>query len=394
MAQSHTMSKTLGIVFATGLAAGMLGACSKAPETPAAPAAAAPAAPVAAPEAAAGGNLNVYNWNDYIADDTIPNFEKANGLKVKYDLYDSIDTLQSKVLTGNSGYDVVYPSADYAGKWIKADVFKPLDKTKLPNLANLNPEFLKKLETVDPGNKFLVPYMWGTMAFGMDVDKVKAALGKEPLPADMWELVFNPKYTSKLKGCGISFITMSKNLFAMVNVSQGREANDYSDAAIAADLAVLKKVRGDVKVFNDSPIDLLANGDVCVGLAYNGDVYIAKDRAAQAKKPLNIEYVVPQKGTILWIDTMAIPKDAKNVDNAFKWINNILDPKVVASISNKVNYANPNAKATELVDKKLTSDAKIYLNDDVLKTLQPLAAIDQPVQAALSKAFDQFKAAK
>jgi putrescine transport system substrate-binding protein len=289
---------------------------------------------------------------------------------------------------------VVYPSADYAGKWIQAGIFKPLDKSKLPNLANLNPEFLKKLETVDPGNKFLVPYMWGTMAFGINVDKVKKALGNEPMPADAWDLVFNPKYTSKLKSCGISYITMSKNLFAMLNVYNGKPANDYAKANIDASLKILKSVRKDVRVFNDSPIDLLANGDVCVGLAYNGDVYIAKDRAAAAKKPQNIEYVVPEKGTILWIDTMAVPKDASNAGNAFKWINNILDPKVVAGISNKVNYANPNAKATPMVDKKLTGDAKIYLSDAVLKTLQPLGVIDLPTQARLTKAFDQFKTAK
>ena len=344
--------------------------------------------------AQAAGNVNVYNWNDYIADDTIANFQKATGTKVKYDLYDSIDTLQSKILTGNSGYDVVYPSSDYAGKWIKAGVFKPLDKSKLPNLANLNPAFFSKLEAVDPGNKYLVPYMWGTMAFGINADKVKQALGKEPMPADAWELVFNPKYTHLLKGCGISYITMSKNLFAMVNVYKGRQANDFSAAAVADDLAVLKGIRSDVRVFNDSPIDLLANGDVCVGLAYNGDVYNAKDRAAAAHKPQNIEYIVPQKGTILWIDVMAIPKDSKNGDNAYAWINNILDPKVVAAISNKVNYANPNAKASALVNPKLTKDAKIYLDEASLKSLQPLGAIELPVQTALQRAFDQFKAAK
>ncbi|HEY9103933.1 extracellular solute-binding protein [Chitinimonas sp.] len=344
--------------------------------------------------AQAAGNVNVYNWNDYIADNTIANFEKANGIKTKYDLFDSIETLQSKILTGKSGYDVVYPSADYAGKWIGANVFTPLDKSKLPNLANLNPEFLKKLETVDPGNKYLVPYMWGTMAFGINVDKVKKALGSEPMPADQWELVFSPKYTSKLKSCGISFITMTKNLFAMVNVYNGKPANDFSKANLDAALTTLKAVRKDVRVFNDSPIDLLANGDVCVGMAYNGDVYQAKDRAAAAKKPQNLEYIVPSKGTIMWIDVMAIPKDAKNADNGYKWINNILDPKVVADISNKVSYANPNAKATALVDKKLTGDAKVYLSDAALKTLQPLAVIDLPTQSALTKAFNQFKTAK
>lgn len=344
--------------------------------------------------AQAAGKLNVYNWNDYIADDTIANFQKATGTQVKYDVYDSNEVLQAKLLTGKSGYDVVYPAADFAGNHIKAGVYLKLDKAKLPNLANLNPEFLKKLETVDPGNQFLVPYMWGTMAFGINVDKVKKALGGEPMPADSWDLVFNPKYTGKLKSCGIAFIDMPKNLFAMVNVAQGRPANDYSKAALDAGLETLKAVRKDVRVFNSSPIDLLANGDVCLGMAYNGDVYQAKDRAASAKKPQNLEYVVPQKGTILWVDVMAVPKDAGNVDNAHAWINNTLDPKVVAGISNKVSYANPNQKATALVDKRLTGDTKIYLSDDTLKTVQPLAAIDPKTTAELTKAFNKFKTAK
>ncbi|QDQ28092.1 extracellular solute-binding protein [Chitinimonas arctica] len=344
--------------------------------------------------AQAAGTVNIYNWNDYIAKDTAANFEKSAGVKVKYDVYDSNETLQAKLLTGKSGYDVVHPSADFAAKQIQAGVYLPLDKSKLANLANLNPEFLKKVEAIDPGNKFVVPYMWGTIAFGINTEKVKKALGTEPLPADMWQLVFDPKYTSKLKGCGISFIAQPKYLFNMVNIYHGKPANDFSKANVDAGLATLKAVRKDVRVFNDSPIDLLANGDVCVAMGYNGDVYIAKDRAAEAKKPQPIEYIVPAKGTMLWVDVMAIPKDSKNADNAYKWINNILDPKVVAAISNTVNYANPNSKATALVNKKLTGDAKIYPADAVLQTLQTAAALDQPTTMALTKAFNQFKTAR
>ncbi|MDN3576204.1 extracellular solute-binding protein [Chitinimonas viridis] len=344
--------------------------------------------------AQAAGTVNVYNWNDYIAEDTVANFEKAAGVKVKYDMYDSNETLQAKLLTGKSGYDVVYPSADFAAKQIQAGVYLPLDKSKLPNLGNLNPEFLKKVESVDPGNKFVVPYMWGTIAFGINAEKVKKALGAEPMPADMWQLVFDPKYTSKLKGCGISFVSQPKYLFGMVNIFNGKNANDFSKANLATALTTLKAVRKDVRVFNDSPIDLLANGDVCVAMGFNGDVYIAKDRAIEAKKPQPIEYVVPAKGTVLWVDVMAIPKDSKNVENAYKWINNMLDPKVVAGISNTVNYANPNTKATALVNKKLTGDAKIYLPDASLKTLQAAASLDQPTTMALTKAFNQFKTAK
>lgn len=342
----------------------------------------------------AAGSVNIYNWNDYIADNTIANFEKASGVKVRYDVYDSNEILQAKLLAGKSGYDVVHPSSDFAGNQIKAGVYLKLDKTKLPNLANLNPEFLKRLEGIDPGNQFVLPYMWGTMAFGINIDKVKKALGGEPLPADSWELVFNPKYTQKLKSCGISFIDMPKNLFAMVNIYLGKQANDFSKESVAAALDTLKKVRKDVRTFNASPIDLLAGGDVCVGLAYNGDVYQARARSIEAKKTQNIEYVVPSKGTILWIDTMAIPKDTPNADNAYKWINHILDAKTVADISNRRIYANPNAKATALVDKKLTGDPKIYLSDEALKSLQPLAALDLPTTTKLTTAFNQFKAAK
>lgn len=345
-------------------------------------------------QASAAGQLNVYNWNDYIGEKTQADFEKATGVKVRYDVYDSNETLQAKLLTGKSGYDLVVPSLEFAAKQIQSGIYLPLDKSKLTNYGNLNPAILKRLEAADPGNKFLVPYMWGTTAFGMNVDKVKKALGNEAMPADEWELLFNPKYTSKLKSCGISFMDTGSDVYSMVNIFLGKDSNDHSEATLKAGNEVLKAVRKDIRVFNASPIDLLANGDVCVAMAFNGDVYIAKDRAEQAKNGQKIEYVVPKKGTILWVDNMAIPKDAKNADNALKWINYILDPKVVAEISNKVNYANPNLKATALVSKKLTSDPKIYLTDEVMAKLQPKKPIDPAGQKAITKYFNIFKTAK
>ncbi|QDQ27767.1 polyamine ABC transporter substrate-binding protein [Chitinimonas arctica] len=342
----------------------------------------------------AAGKLNVYNWNDYIGDKTVPDFEKAQDIKVKYDVYDSNETLQAKLMTGKSGYDLVVPSLEFAAKQIQSGVYLPLDKSKLPNYANLNPEILKKAEAADPGNKFLVPYMWGTTAFGINVDKVKKALGSEPMPADEWELIFNPKYTSKLKSCGISFMDTGSDVYSMVNIYLGKDANDHSEAALKAATDTLKAVRKDVRLFNSSPIDLLANGDVCVAMSFNGDTYIAKDRAEQAKKGLKLEYIVPSKGTILWVDNMAIPKDAKNVDNAYKWINNILDPKVAADISNKVNYANPNLKATPFVNKTIAADPKIYLTADAMAKLQAKKPIDPAAQKAITKYFNLFKTAK
>ena len=345
-------------------------------------------------QAAAAGKLNVYNWNDYIGNDTVPSFEKANGVKVKYDVYDSNETLQAKLLTGRSGYDIVVPSLEFAAKQVQSGIYLPIDKSKVPNYANLNPEILKKAEAADPGNKFLVPYMWGTTAFGINVDKVKKALGGEPMPTDEWELIFNPKYTNKLKSCGISFMDTGSDVYSMVNIYLGKEANDHSDAQLKAANEVLKKVRKDIRVFNSSPIDILANGDVCVAMSFNGDTYIAKDRAVEAKNGQNIEYVVPSKGTILWIDNMAIPKDSKNVDNALKWINHILDPKVAAEISNHVNYANPNLKAVPFVDKKIADDPKIFMSQESLAKLQAKKPINTATQKLITRYFNQFKASK
>lgn len=344
--------------------------------------------------AAASGTLNVYNWNDYIADDTIANFEKQNGVKVRYDLYDSNEVLQAKLMTGKSGYDIVVPSLEFAARQIKAGIYQKLDKTKLPNYANLDPAILEKMKIGDPTNDFLIPYMWGTTAFAINTDKVKKALGGEPMPADMWELLFNPKYTDKLKSCGISVFDAGSDVYSLVNIYEGRKANDFSKAALEASNEVLKKIRPAVRVFNSSPIDLLANGDVCLGMAYNGDAYMAKDRAIQAKNGQNIEYIVPAKGTIVWIDTMAIPKDATNTDNAYKWLNTILDPKVAASISNKVNYANPNSAATPFVDKRLTSDVKIYLTPKWLSVMQAKQPIQSDAQRQIGFYFNQFKTAK
>ncbi|MGQ5523067.1 polyamine ABC transporter substrate-binding protein [Chitinimonas sp. PSY-7] len=345
-------------------------------------------------QATAAGKLNVYNWNDYIGVDTLHTFEQANSVRVKYDVYDSNETLQAKLMTGKSGYDLVVPSLEFAAKQIQSGIFMPINKSKIPNYANLNPEILKKAEVADPGNKFLVPYMWGTTAFGINVDKVKKALGSEPMPADEWELIFNPKYTEKLKSCGISFMDTGSDVYSMVNIYLGKEANDHSEAQLKAATEVLKKVRKDIRVFNSSPIDLLANGDVCVAMSFNGDTYIAKDRAEEAKNGQKIEYIVPSKGTVLWIDNMAIPKDAKNVDNAFKWINHILDPKVVAEISNHVNYANPNLKAAAFVDKKIADDPKIFMSQESLAKLQAKKPIDTASQKLITRYFNQFKAAK
>jgi putrescine transport system substrate-binding protein len=302
--------------------------------------------------------------------------------------------LQAKLLTGRSGYDIVVPSLDFTARQIKAQLYLKLDKSKLPNWSNLDPAILKSMQKADPNNDYLVPYMWGTTAFGMNVDAVKKALGNEPLPADMWELLLNPHYTNLLKGCGISFIDAGSEVYPMVNIYLGKDINDTSEAALTAANAVLKKVRKDIRVFNSSPIDLLANGDVCVAMSYSGDAMIARDRAKDAKNGINIDYIIPAKGTEMWIDVMAIPRDAANPDNALAWLNYLMKPEVTAAISNKINYANANLKATPLLNKKLTSDPRIYLKPEVMARLQAKKPLGADEQRIMTTHFNQFKVDK
>lgn len=364
------------------------------PVRPLCPVAASLIAAFSAGMAHAAGQLNIYNWNDYIGETTVADFGQAQQVKVRYDLYDSNETLQAKLLTGKSGYDIVVPSLEFAARQIKSGLYLKLNKAKLTNLDNLDPAILAKMREADPNNEYLVPYMWGTAAFGINVDKVRKALGDEPMPADRWELVFNPHYTRKLKACGISYMDTGSDVYSMINIYRGRDANDFSKEALEDNNQTIKPVRKDIRVFNSSPIDLLANGDVCVALAFNGDVYIAADRAREARKPFRIEYEIPTKGATLWIDSLAIPKDSRNVDNAHLWINYILRPEVAAAISNKVNYANPNIKATPLVTQHLRDDPKIYMTAEALANLQPKKPLTTEQQRLITLYFNRLKSGR
>ena len=337
--------------------------------------------------------LNVYNWNDYIAKDTIARFEKETGIKVRYDLYDSNETLQAKLLTGKAGYDIVVPSLEFAGKQIQAGVHQKLDKAKLHNWGNLNPAILAKVAAADPGNAYLVPYMWGTTALAINEDKVAQVLGGK-LPDDAWQLLFDPAYTSKLKACGISYMDTASDAYAMVNIYLGHPAGDYSEAALKADNEQLAKVRRDIRLFNSSPIDAMANGDLCVAMMFNGDAYMARNRAREAKNHQRIRYLLPKKGTILWVDNLAIPKSAPHPGNAHRFIDFILRPDVVAQISNEVFYANPNTKATPLVKSEIRDDPNIYMTDDELKHLTAKKVIPAPEQKRLTTFWNRFKTAR
>lgn len=305
--------------------------------------------------------LHVYNWSDYIAKDTIANFEKQTGIKVVYDVYDSNEVVEAKLLAGQSGYDVIFPTArPFVDRHIKAGLYQPLDKSALTNYDNMDPDLLESLAGIDPGNKYAVPYMWGTTGIGYNVDKVKAILGDD-MPVNSWALIFDPKISSKLKSCGISLMDDVNEVFAAASAYLGQSPDDHSSAAIDKVKALLDKARPNIRYFHSSQyITDLANGDTCVSMGYSGDVLQARDRAEEAGNGVHVAYTVPKEGAVVWTDVMVIPADAPNPEAANKFINYMMEPKVIAEVSNYVAYANANKAATPYVDEEIRKDPGIY----------------------------------
>ncbi|TPV58392.1 polyamine ABC transporter substrate-binding protein [Aestuariibacter sp. GS-14] len=309
----------------------------------------------------ASEELHIYNWSDYIAENTVADFEKSSTIKVTYDVYDSNEILEAKILAGKSGYDLVFPTArPFADRHVRAKLYQPIDKSVLTNYGNLDPIILKSLNDIDPGNQYLVPYMWGTTGIGINLDKVKAILGDD-MPLDTWRLVFDPAIVSKLSACGVSLMDDATEVFVAARAYLGKDTTDFSPAATEEAAKVVSNVREHIRYFHSSQyINDLANGDSCVAHGYSGDILQARDRAAEADNGVNIAYLVPSEGAVVWTDVMAIPADAPNPKAAHEFINYILTPAVIADVTNYVAYANANAAATELVEESIRTDAGIY----------------------------------
>ena len=341
--------------------------------------------------------LNIYNWSDYIADDTIKNFEKETGIKVNYDNYDSNEVLMAKLVAGNSGYDIVVPSSHFAKLQIEGGLLQKVDRSRLTNWGNLDPTLLKQLETVDPGNQYLVDWLWGYVTVGINKDKVKAALGDLPMPDNAWSLIFDPKYASKLKSCGINFLDSASEVLPVALLYVGKPAYSTNAADYDAAAKMLKSVRPYVTRFSSSGyINDLAGGSLCAVMGYSGDINIARARSLEAnpKQPPAIEALIPKSDATLFFDTMAIPKDAKNVANAHLFINYILRPEVAASLTNKVFYANPNKASLKFVKKDVAENKTIFLSDaDKAKMTAP-DAVPQAIRRVETRVFTNFKAGK
>ena len=314
--------------------------------------------------------LNVYNWSDYVAEDTIARFEQESGIKVVYDVYDANEMLEAKLLAGSSGYDVVFPSArPFAQRHVQAKLYAELDRAKLGNFGNLDPQVLAALEDVDPGNKHLMPYMWGTTGIGYNVAKVRERLGAD-FPLDSWNLLFDPAVAAKLKDCGIALLDDEQEGFGAALIYLGRDPNGVGGGEIDAASALYAQARPFVRYFHSSKyIDDLANGEICVAMGYNGDVLQARDRAEEAGNGVEVAYIIPKEGALRWIDTAAIPADAPHADNAHAFLDFLMRPDVMAPISNYVSYASANSAAKPLVDEAVRNDPGIYPADAVLARL-------------------------
>jgi putrescine transport system substrate-binding protein len=337
--------------------------------------------------------LHIYNWSDYIAPDTIANFEKESGIKVVYDVFDSNETLEAKLLAGKSGYDVVVPSNNFLAKQIKAGVYQELDKSKLSNYGNLNKSLLKAVSISDPDNKHAFPYMWGSIGIGYNPEKVKAALGVDTI--DSWDILFKPENIAKLKSCGVSFLDSPTEMLpiALHYLGLPTDSQKKEDIKKAEDLFL--KIRSSVTYFHSSKyISDLANGNICVAVGYSGDVQQAKSRAAEAGDKVKVSYAIPKEGAGSFYDMVAIPKDAENVDGAYKFMNYLLQPKVMADITNAVRFPNGNAEATQYVNKDITSDPGIYPSAEVQAKLYAIADLPAATQRDLTRSWTKIKSGK
>ncbi len=336
--------------------------------------------------------LNVYNWSDSIAEDTLANFEKETGIKVRYDNFDNNEILHAKLVAGKTGYDIVVPSSYWAKVQADAGLLRKLDKSQLPNLKNLDPVIQAALARLDPGNQFMVNWLWGFTTVGINVDKVKAALGGTPMPDNVWDLVFKPEYISKLKSCGVSFLDSATEIVPAALHYLGKPAYSRNQADYAGVAPLLKSIRPHVTLFSSSGyINDMANGSICVALGWSGDINIARQRAIDGKTGQKIEALIPKNGGIVFMDVMVIPADAPHPGNAHKFINYIMKPEVHAGLTNKVFYANPNKESKKFIKPEIAGNPSVFPSDADMKKMAMPDAINNDLRRTMTRLYTSFK---
>ncbi|TNF61349.1 MAG: extracellular solute-binding protein [Burkholderiales bacterium] len=383
-------------VLVLAMAAAFLVACGKKEEpvvaapaesTPAAAAPAAPAGPILDDEKV----LNIYNWPDYITENMVADFEKEFGIKVNYDTFENNEALHAKLVAGNSGYDIVVPTVGFSKKQLEAGLYQPLKKEQIPNLANLDPEFMTKLAAIDEGNRHYVPWGWGFTTVGINRQKVAAALGTDALPENSWELVFNPEYSRKLRSCGILFLDSPTEIMPAALHYIGKDAYSGNPDDLRAAGEMLAKIRPDVRLFSSTMIDDIAGGKGCAFIGWSGDINIAKDRVNEMGGKDEIVPLLPSTGGVFFADVMAIPADAKHVNNAHAFIDFFLRAENGAAMANEVNYPTGNKAAMPLIDEAIKSNQTIFLDDANMSRLIPSGGYPNEVSSVLNEVYNAFK---
>ena len=334
--------------------------------------------------------VNVYNWSDYIDPKVLEDFTKETGIKVTYDTYDNNEIVETKLLAGKSGYDVVVPSGPFLQRLIKAGAFQKLDKAKLPNLTHMWPEVMQRLQVFDPGNQYAVNYMWGTTGIGVNVRKVRERLGTQPL--NTWDIVLKPEFATRLKDCGVQVLDAPEDVFPNVLNYLGLNPDSKKPEDLQRAGDAMFRVRGAVQKFHSSEyINGLANGDICMAIGYSGDVIQAKKRAEEAKNDVEIAYMIPREGALMWFDSIAIPADAKNVAEAHAFIDFLMRPQVAAANANFVAYASGNLAAKQFVKPELVNDPSVYPDEATFKRLFTNTAYDDRSQRLVTRLWTRVK---
>jgi putrescine transport system substrate-binding protein len=337
--------------------------------------------------------LHVYNWADYIGESTIREFEARTGIKVVYDVYDASEVLQTKLLTGQSGYDVVVTSGAAIGKLIAGGALGKLDRSQLRNVGNLDPQLMQRITIYDPGNEYAVPYLWGTTGIGYNPDKVEQLLGTRSI--DSLGAVFDPAVAAKLAPCGITWLDAPADVFQLAFIYLGLDANSHRPEDIAAAEALLARVRPYVRYFHSSQyLNDLASGEVCVSIGWSGGIEQARSRGAQGETPVEVVYVIPKEGAPLWTDLIVTPVDAQHPENALRFIDYLLEPRVIAEISNTVGQANGNAASLPHVAEAIRDDPVIYPSAEVYERLTLDRTWSPEMTREVNRAWTRIKTAQ
>jgi putrescine transport system substrate-binding protein len=334
--------------------------------------------------------VNVYNWSDYIDESILQDFEQETGIKVVYDVFDSNDILETKLLAGSTGYDVVVPTGAFLGRQIQAGVFQPLDKTKLPNLSHLWADISQRVAKFDPDNQYSINYMWGTTGIGYNVEKIKERMPDAPL--DSWELIFNPEILAKFADCGVHILDASDEMIPAALNYIGEDPDSKDRETLQKAEPVLQAIRPHIQKFHSSEyINALANGDICLAVGWSGDVLQARDRATEANNNVTVDYFIPKEGALMWFDQMAIPKDAPHPENALAFLDYILRPEVIAKASNYVYYANGNKDSQALLNDDVINDAAIYPPAETIERLYTVSPFPPKAQRVITRLWTKVK---